>query len=66
MKGFASYASNSSQPISKTYGGAASDVNMFCGPTFVETSVAGGVGRIEASRWIVLLAAGVLGLWAVV
>lgn len=67
MKGFASYASNASQPISQTYAGAASDVDMFCGPTFVEQNVgASGVGMLEAPRWGVFVSVGLLWLWALI
>lgn len=36
---FATTASNSSQPLSKDYTGAAEQVQMSCGPTFVEATV---------------------------
>ncbi|KAF2789657.1 hypothetical protein K505DRAFT_252852 [Melanomma pulvis-pyrius CBS 109.77] len=32
---FSSFASNSTQPISKTYNGAAQQIDLACGPTFV-------------------------------
>lgn len=36
---FATYASNSSQPLSTDYGTAAQQLDMTCGPRFVESSV---------------------------
>ena len=64
MSIFATYASNSSQPLSSDYGSAAQNVDMFCGPKFVEGTVqvgssaasftsAGGLGFL--SLFIVLL-----------
>jgi hypothetical protein len=32
---FSSFGGNSTQPISKTYNGAAQQIDLYCGPTFV-------------------------------
>ena len=37
---FATYAGNSSQPLSSDYGTAAQQLDMTCGPNFVESTVA--------------------------
>lgn len=39
MQGFAGFATNATQPISKTYDPAVQQIEMFCGPTFVNTTV---------------------------
>ena len=54
---FATAASNSSQPISGNYGSAAQQVDMGCGPTFVEANVkTSSAGSISAPSAVGLLA----------
>ncbi|GAB7358476.1 hypothetical protein MBLNU230_g2540t1 [Neophaeotheca triangularis] len=63
MAVFASNAGNSSQPVSKTYGQAASMVEMSCGPGYVEDIAAvdsGADGLVAARGSAVLLTIGVL------
>lgn len=64
MKGFAAYATNASQPLANTYTSAASDVNMFCGPTFVNQNVASGAEGLPRP-WTAMLwgIAGVVAVW---
>ena len=69
---FAAAASNKSQPLSLDYVNAAQQINMDCGPGFVNgtvpdlgssgtgtTSGAGGVGRSGEGAWIGVLVVGV-------
>lgn len=49
---FSSFAGNTTQPISQTYGDAAQQIDIGCGPTFVNGTAAplkGGAGAIGAS-----------------
>ncbi|KAF2172237.1 hypothetical protein M409DRAFT_17475 [Zasmidium cellare ATCC 36951] len=57
---FATTASNSSQPLSKDYTGAAEQVQMTCGPTFVEASVATSAASIPITTSTTLAGALVL------
>lgn len=67
MKVFRGFAGNSSQPLSGTYGAAAGDVNVFCGPGFVgEGGVVGNDGvRAVGMGWSGVVLAGVLVVWSV-
>lgn len=40
MRSFATYATNSTQPLSSDYSAAAEQVDMICGPTFAASTVA--------------------------
>jgi hypothetical protein len=46
---FSSFAANSTQPISKTYSGAASTISMYCGTAFVNVTAAPLKGAASAS-----------------
>ena len=50
---FATYAANSSQPLSTTYSSAAEQIDMICGPTFAESSVpqTGSASTVFSSRY---------------
>ena len=54
---FATFASNSSQPLSTDYGTAAQQVDMSCGPRFVESSVqmTSGSGFVRSSKGLIAL-----------
>ncbi len=39
MQGFSSAAANKTQPVSQVYGNAAQQINIGCGPGFVNTTV---------------------------
>ena len=48
---FSSFAGNTTQPISQTYGDAAQQIDIGCGPTFVNGTAAplkGGAGAVGA------------------
>lgn len=54
---FAQAATNRTQPLSQTYNGAAQQIDMLCGPTFVQAArVSGAASAVSASS------GGVLGL----
>ncbi|KAF2816334.1 uncharacterized protein BDZ99DRAFT_376295 [Mytilinidion resinicola] len=62
---FSSFAGNTTQPISQTYGDAAQQIDVGCGPTFVNQTAAplkGGAGGIGAgltpmfALWMMLIA----------
>ena len=51
MSMFATYAANSSQPLSATYGSAAEQIDMICGPRFAESSVQTGAASTLFSTY---------------
>ena len=60
------YASNATQPLSKTYGPAVKQINLNCGPDFVDASipsVSGAWSTSLPSAWMIIaLATAVAGL----
>lgn len=66
MQGFATYAADSSQPLSKTYASAAAAVDVFCGPTFVDQNIplpSGAALRATLNLATVALATMLAGSW---
>ncbi len=67
MDVFSTYAANSSQPLSEVYGTAAQQLDMTCGPTFVEANVvvaSGDGATLSRHAGVGMVVALVVGLWA--
>ncbi|KAK5171783.1 uncharacterized protein LTR77_003419 [Saxophila tyrrhenica] len=63
---FADYAGDGGQPLSGVYAAAAQQVDMVCGPTFVEANVVvsnGGASSRRLGGWLGVLAAAGVGVW---